>query len=228
MTSQISNTILYRGLEYTIAGVDGDGLFDPHEVESAPLTYSSAYWRGYRGHYAIVNGLLLLRQHNVEQKDETQSSLDDHESIWSTVSELSTTQQTVHLQSSRESITKLNGALKEIATTSSILTTAAPRACTATISEESLQHSVEFTGGLLIGNGFIRDSYLHLGCHPAYKFRTIHELVFERGRLVEEHDKSQEIADLRQRLCDQHRGPIEQCEREEIEELIECCFRAKY
>ena len=51
---------------------------------------------------------------------------------------------------------------------------------------QGLNHHLEYSGGVLITDGFIRDLYVHMGFHPAWKYETVSELVFERGILVHE------------------------------------------
>lgn len=58
---------------------------------------------------------------------------------------------------------------------------------------------VPFTGGLLLADGFIEDLYVHMGFHPAWKYHEVHELVFEKGNLVKENDRSVQAAELRAR-----------------------------
>jgi hypothetical protein len=56
---------------------------------------------------------------------------------------------------------------------------------------------VPFTGGLLVGDGFVRELYVHMGFHPAWKYRHVHELLFESGRLTAHHDRSAAMAEIR-------------------------------
>jgi hypothetical protein len=59
---------------------------------------------------------------------------------------------------------------------------------------------VPFTGGLLLGDGFIEELYVHMGFHPAWKFERVVELIFEDGRLVRSHDRSAQLAEIRHRI----------------------------
>ena len=54
-----------------------------------------------------------------------------------------------------------------------------------------------FTGGLLLGAGFIEELYVHMGYHPAWKYKTVLELTFDDGRLDAMHDRSQPMAQRR-------------------------------
>jgi hypothetical protein len=54
-----------------------------------------------------------------------------------------------------------------------------------------------FTGGLLLGAGFIDALYVHMGHHPAWKYTTVLELTFDDGRLTVVHDRSHLMAQRR-------------------------------
>jgi hypothetical protein len=56
-----------------------------------------------------------------------------------------------------------------------------------------------FTGGLLLGEDFIEELYVHMGFHPAYKYRNVLELTFESGRLLSQSDRSPEMQEIRLR-----------------------------
>lgn len=42
---------------------------------------------------------------------------------------------------------------------------------------------VPLSGGLLLGEGFIQELYVHMGFHPAWKYLHVIELIFEGGQL---------------------------------------------
>lgn len=62
---------------------------------------------------------------------------------------------------------------------------------------QPLRLPIPFTGGLLIGAGFIHRLYVHMGFHPAWKYERVHELVFDAGRLTAHHDRSAAMAQVR-------------------------------
>ena len=62
---------------------------------------------------------------------------------------------------------------------------------------EGLSEPMDFTGGLILGDGFIRDLYFHGGSHPAWKYTQVLELIFDSDVLVEEYDRSASMADYR-------------------------------
>ncbi len=70
-------------------------------------------------------------------------------------------------------------------------------------------YHLEYTGGLLLADGFIQDLYVHMGFHPAWKYTNVVELVFETGVLQNEFDRSERMAELRQLLLDSGRSPTD-------------------
>ena len=45
---------------------------------------------------------------------------------------------------------------------------------------DDLEVAVPFSGGLLLGAGFVRETYAH-GLHPAWKYERVFELLLENG-----------------------------------------------
>jgi len=72
---------------------------------------------------------------------------------------------------------------------------------------EGLNYPLKYTGGLLLADGFIFALYVHMGFHPAWKYERVVELIFEAGTLVQEVDRSEEMAEFR-------RGVLERAENE--------------
>ena len=71
-----------------------------------------------------------------------------------------------------------------------------------------LNRPVPFTGGLLLGAGFVQSTYVHMGFHPAWKFEQVAELLAEGGRVTAVADRSEEMARLRERIqADQTADP---------------------
>jgi hypothetical protein len=60
-----------------------------------------------------------------------------------------------------------------------------------------LNIQLDFSGGLLIVNDFISKLSVHMGFHPAWKFRTVIGLIFEYGEIKRRSDKSEEMAKIR-------------------------------
>jgi hypothetical protein len=60
-----------------------------------------------------------------------------------------------------------------------------------------LNYHLEYSGGLLLADGFIDSLYVHMGFHPPWKYEMVVELVFEGGVLHAEYDRSERMAEVR-------------------------------
>lgn len=67
---------------------------------------------------------------------------------------------------------------------------------------EGIRHNLLYSGGLLLADGFIEELYVHMGFHPAWKYQSVTELVFESGVLKREFDRSEQMAELRARFAE--------------------------
>ena len=67
---------------------------------------------------------------------------------------------------------------------------------------EKLNYRLEYTGGLLLADGFKRDLYVHMGFHPPWKYERVMEVIFDAGTLKYEFDRSQQMAEIRQRFVE--------------------------
>jgi hypothetical protein len=65
---------------------------------------------------------------------------------------------------------------------------------------DDLREPVDFTGGMVAGHEFIQGLRICPDCHPAWRWRTVHELRFERGALRAAWDRSWQAAEARARL----------------------------
>jgi hypothetical protein len=209
MTAQISDVVFYRDNPFSLAGVNGSGLFDQAEHGVRPAMISTACWRGYHCTYEVADGSLLLTKVNIGLAEEDRLAAERGEgpilfgripkryTVEGHRTDLGTGEVTTSWQSSDFAV-------------------------------DSLREPVPFTGGLLLGDGFIEELYVHMGFHPAWKFRQVHELVFEKGRVVKEADRSAEMAGFREMIAGRSLGPRDPDNREEIERWIKRCFSLEY
>ena len=65
---------------------------------------------------------------------------------------------------------------------------------------KGLGHDVPFSGGLLLGDGFVPSLYRHMGFHPAWTFETVIELLVRDGRVDAAHDRSVDAARVREQI----------------------------
>jgi hypothetical protein len=72
---------------------------------------------------------------------------------------------------------------------------------------EDLGVSVLFTGELLLARDFIEELYVHMGFHPAYKYREVLKVRHDKGRLMEIRDLSKNMANLRKKIGESGEEP---------------------
>lgn len=180
MTAQVPDVVVYRGITESIAGVAGAGLFDPRGLGLPLQVISSACWRGFHCEYAVEDGALVLRQVNLGLKAEDV----DRMANGGIACPFGRVPQRY---SSRIRVLRGDDWVDEDWHSSDYRI-------------DGLSEPVAFGGGLLLGDDFIDETYIHLGFHAPYQFRTVHELIFDAGRLVAEHDRSPQMKDLRRFL----------------------------
>jgi hypothetical protein len=89
---------------------------------------------------------------------------------------------------------------------------------------------LDYTGGLLLARGFLHELYVHMGFYPAWKYTDVVELVFEKGVLQRQFDRSERMAEIRQRVL-QSAEPGERAgprAPREMREFIERSFDRTY
>jgi hypothetical protein len=61
MTAQINDLFIYKGEEFSIAGISEEELFVPQSVGLNPSMASTACWRGYQAIYSLQDSRLVLQ-----------------------------------------------------------------------------------------------------------------------------------------------------------------------
>jgi hypothetical protein len=92
---------------------------------------------------------------------------------------------------------------------------------------KNIRHKLPFSGGLLIARDFVQELYVHMGFHPAWKYRTVFELLIHEGQVLEIHDRSQAMRELRERLV-HPREEVEPRSQADIATWVARCFSRKY
>jgi hypothetical protein len=147
MTGQIPDRVVYQEREYALAGIGGQGLFDPTEHGLQVYSITTACWRGYLCEYSVEDDQLFLTALRV-------------------------------------------GA----AAPPDELFGAPVRLGDQAAAYGPIRVRQPFTGGLLLGAGFIEELYVHMGHQPAWKYTEVLELTFDDGRLVAVNDHLQLMA----------------------------------
>lgn len=92
----------------------------------------------------------------------------------------------------------------------------------------NLSAPVPFTGGILITSDFIQELSLHPGHEPVWKFREVHELLFEKGRQVRARDCSSEMATIRESMENPQTGPTGFWETMKLRRRVAACLTRRY
>ena len=95
-------------------------------------------------------------------------------------------------------------------------------------SYENIDLKIAYTGSILIGKGFIRDLYVHMGFHPAWKFKKVFELTFDKGNLIETIDLSEKMVEVRKEVEKKKTIKNNEIEVNEIAKWIKESFNQKY
>lgn len=181
MTAQINDTFFYQDELYGIAGISEGRLFDPAAFGMEPVGPTSACWRGWMAEYALEGRQLVvdvLYVHLVD-RDKLPGSFE------------------------RVPGPPIGGVLPvaddpdDDEDEKAQLLRAIQPSNWFNNRYENLGYPLAYTGGLLLASGFIRDLYVHMGFHPAWKYEKVVELVFAGGVLQKECDRSAEMAELR-------------------------------
>lgn len=92
---------------------------------------------------------------------------------------------------------------------------------------EDLAEPVDFTGGMLVGHDSIQGLRIGVDYHPAWRWRIVHELLFESGVLKAACDRSWQAAEARARLSLRQDEPTSR-RGADLDAWIRQCFNRDY
>lgn len=195
MTAQFSDLFEYRGRQFDIAGINGEGLFVPAEHGMAAVGSCTACWRGFVAGYKLEGDRLVLDNLDINLDDERQGFFGRFRK--------KPTLNGVHPSEDGDDLSLFQYRFTRVGL------------------------EVPFTGGFLIGSGFIDELYVHMGFHPAWKYKEVHELVFEKGKLTLESDVSERMKEMRDKLSGRgNEAGI--AEPHDLMKWIDECFSRRY
>jgi len=209
MTSQYSDVFLLNEQEFYIAGVNGNGLFEPAKFGLNPIATSTACWRGFVCHYTINDDQLVL------------DLLHINHGAGDTLA-LFISEEEYEFQQSPE----ING----VVPISPAKNAHFENMYNAHFHDvyAGLNLKIDFSGGILVARDFIDSLYVHMGFHPAWKYRTVFELIFDQGDVEEIRDVSKQIEEWRNKHIVQRPYPEKGASEEEIKAwLVEEINRRK-
>lgn len=199
MTAQIGDIYKYKNREYSIVAMSSPINFKPEDYGLEPQSRCTACWNGYWCEYHIENDRLLLKN----------LFMFNSEGNYPLLNGVGVVEQTYHEGTSY----KLGeGKPKKV------------------MLEDHMGHReyrnvnlpIKYTGKILVGDGFIRDYYIHMGYQRAWAYNELLEFVFEKGSLIETIDHSDMAEKIRCELKSNDTNIKN--ERENIVLLIERSF----
>lgn len=210
MTAQIADTVTHLDTAFDLVGVNGSGLFNPedHGIEARWVT--SACWRGFHCTYSVTNQSLRLNQVFVGLDEDDRSAAERSEGP--ILFDRIPSRYLIHghrwSEEDGDEYTWKSDDYRY----------------------DGLNELVLFSGGLLLADGFVDDLYVHMGFHPAWKYTTVLELVFANGILQQEFDRSDRMAEVRQKINDSSGddSPARRPTRQEIYDFIDRSFDLTY
>jgi hypothetical protein len=87
---------------------------------------------------------------------------------------------------------------------------------------------VDFSGGILAASDFVQGLYVHMGFHPAWKYRIVFELIVSHGSVIETRDVSKRMQAIRNEMAKAPLEPGINATKEQIEEWVAATFRLDY
>ena len=162
MTAQIGDIYKYKKKEYTVVALYYVKLNDTKNYGMEPHASSTACWRGYWCEYAIEDDELLLKDLYLYNSDDKYPPLNGVE---------------VSLPEFKEY--KCQGGKKIIM-----------KAHFGHRVYKDVNIPIPYTGKILLGDGFMREYYIHMGFQRGWAYKKLIELVFEEGILLECNDLS--------------------------------------
>ena len=186
MTAQIADSLTYADCEFTLVERNGDELFSPSEIGLTPVMSSTANYRGFYCQYSILNNRFCLTKFWVgfDSKNDLFAKCGKGPRCFGQLP-------------SRDTHHGVDALTDE------------PVECFGDWYYENFQHEIAYSGGILVGHDFIRETYVHGGFPRAYQFLTLHELVFDNGELTSTHDYTPAAHEFRQRLTKLHAAPVD-------------------
>ena len=173
MTAQITDSFFFENNDYSLVALSAPIGFEPKDYGLEAYASSTACWRGYWCDYAVEEKKLFLERlylYNAE------GNYPDFNGVAVSPQKY-------------EKVAYTEGFDPEIKYD---------------LFPENFGHRtyeahmpMKYTGRILLGDGFLRDYYIHMGFQRAWAYEKLIELVFEDGIIKEVNDHSHVAAELR-------------------------------
>jgi hypothetical protein len=92
---------------------------------------------------------------------------------------------------------------------------------------EKINLKVNYSGFILIATNFIKELYVHMGFHQAWKYETVFEIEVDKGKVISIVDLSEKISKIRKSIKEQKEKKTPPT-KDEISKWVEDSFNQKY
>lgn len=203
MTAQIGDIYKYGKKEYRIVAMSAGMPFNPKYYGLEPHPSSTACYRGYWCEYSVDDEKLVLKNMYMFNMDDNYPPLNgievapqEYEECWGS-------------KPGMKGIQKIT-----------VPAYMGHRAY------KELNMLIPYTGKILLGDGFMREYYIHMGFQRAWAYKKLIEFVFDEGIAVECNDLSHIAKVQRQTMKEQNENP--QYPDENISKFVEDSFSLDY
>ena len=221
MTAQITDQFVLRDQRYTIAGVKGNDLFVPENFGLEPFSRGSGCWRGYVCEYGLKNEYLVLERlqislgYDAEPDAQLKAQRRFQAIEGPPINDVIPFKPTKPIDKTAGKKLIIHGILDQ-------------DCAYFNNAYKGLGLRINFTGGMLIGDGFMERLFVGMGFRPAWKYETVMELRFVDGMLTEQRNVSHQIRELRQKMIKQRLEPDLKASKDELRTWIESTFSLDY
>lgn len=172
MTKQFDDIFKYRDEWFSVVGISEGDLFDPVMFGLKPVASCTACHRGYQAVYTIIDGNLIFDDLHVELY-KVDKKMKKPGYIWPYVEVIGPEINGVKPVGKRSEHDFFNNHYI------------------------NLRYHIVYTGGILIADQFIDELNSRMGFQKAWKYKEVVELIFKKGILRKEIDRSKHFAEIR-------------------------------
>ncbi len=203
MTAQVGDKYAYNQKVYTVVALSTTFPFHPKAYDLEPHFSCTACYRGYWCEYAIIDDQLVLKDLYLFNRDGKYPPINGVEVAPQEFTEYDCT--TGKGKNEKKLLPKLFGHRIY----------------------KNIDLPIPYTGKILLGRGFLKEFYVHMGFQRGWAYQELIELCFEEGILVESYDLS-DIAKEKRKSMEQENTNPRYPDETDIPQFVEDSFSLGY
>jgi len=178
MSGQISDSFIFKGKEYSLINMSGDGLATPEYFGMHATTMNTACYRGYVATYEITETGIFLSGFTLRELN------NNYQPIGGIMPVKDDPEQTPSI---------LDGD-RVIGWSLTYKTKLGHYGCPV---YSGIHITIPFTGMLRLADGLIEKYYIHMGFQKASAFKTVIDITFNKGQITTIQNRSKEMRQIR-------------------------------